>query len=481
MRRSLLFCLQGLIFILFAQADVAAQQLSQQLFDTYERYQEPTIQDRRFKHEDIVPLIQKVAKHPAISVKKEGKSIEGRDIFLVKMGNGSTSVLLWSQMHGDEPTATMAIMDLFKFFSASDEFDGLRQKILNKLTLYFIPMLNPDGAERFQRRNAVGVDLNRDALRLQNPEARLLKRIRDELNADWGFNLHDQSRYYAAGRGTDATATISFLAPAYNYAKDTNPVRSRAMQLIVRMNEMLQQYMPKRVARYSDAFEPRAFGDNITKWGTSTILIESGGYPGDREKQYIRKMNYLALLTAFESIAGGSYERENIADYRKIPYNSRGLHDLILRQANVPHRGKNYVLDIAFQRQETDVNQARDFYITGEVTDIGDLSTSHAYEEFDASDYTVVPGKLYPVVFETITDAYRNPVEFFLNDGYTAIQLMKLPPLEVHDELPLQLVPMYEQPDFQVQMGANPSFLLQKDGKNQYVLVNGKLYDLGKL
>jgi len=481
MYRSLLFCLQGLILLIFTVNSSAAQSLSQQLFDTYERYKEPTITDRRFKHEDVVPLIQKVGKQPNFSVEKAGESVQGRDIFLVKTGNGPVSVLLWSQMHGDEPTATMAIMDLFNFFSASDEFDGLRQKILNNVTLYFIPMLNPDGAEYFQRRNAVGVDLNRDALRLQNPESRLLKRVRDELDADWGFNLHDQSRYYAAGAGTDATATISFLAPAYNYAKDVNTVRSNAMQLIVRMNEMLQEYLPKQVARYSDAFEPRAFGDNITKWGTRTILIESGGYPDDREKQYIRKMNYLALLTAFEAIADKSYDRENISDYRKIPYNSHGLHDLILREANVPQFGRNFVLDIAFRRLETDVNQARDFYITGEVTDIGDLSTSYAYEEFDASDYTVVPGKLHPVVFETITDAYRTPIKDFLAEGYTAIQLMKTPPPEVHDELPLQLLPMDKDGNFQIRMGANPSFFLQKNGVKEYVVVNGRLYDLSEL
>ena len=44
------------------------------------------------------------------------------------------------------------------------------QRILSSLTLYVVPMLNPDGAERFQRRNAQGIDINRDALSLQTPE-----------------------------------------------------------------------------------------------------------------------------------------------------------------------------------------------------------------------------------------------------------------------------------------------------------------------
>ena len=153
----------------------------------------------------------------------------------------------------------------------------MRESLLRELQIVFIPMLNPDGAERFQRRNALGVDLNRDALRLQSPEAQLLKAKRDELSADWGFNLHDQSRYYAAGNHP-RTAAISVLAPAYNYEKEVNAVRERSMRMIGQMNAVLQAYIPGQVARYNDDFEPRAFGDNIQKWGTSTILIESVSY-----------------------------------------------------------------------------------------------------------------------------------------------------------------------------------------------------------
>ena len=66
-------------------------------------------------------------------------------------------------MHGDEPTATQAIFDIFNFLQ-SEDFQDEKDAMLSNLTVHFLPMLNPDGAERFQRRNLLGIDINRDAI-----------------------------------------------------------------------------------------------------------------------------------------------------------------------------------------------------------------------------------------------------------------------------------------------------------------------------
>ena len=155
---------------------LVGQSVSSQLFQTYEKYKEPTIKNRRFKHKDIIPLIQKLS--PPFEIEKAGKSMEGRAIFLVKIGKGKTKVLLWSQMHGDESTATMALMDIFNFFSQSGEMEDWKKNILNSLTLYFIPMLNPDGADRFRRRTALNIDLNRTHFGYRQLKVRYLKHKR---------------------------------------------------------------------------------------------------------------------------------------------------------------------------------------------------------------------------------------------------------------------------------------------------------------
>src|SRR5690606_16376367 len=154
----------------------------------------------------------------------------------------------------------MALFDIFNFLN-SERFAVENKDLLSRLNLHFLPMLNPDGAEVFQRRNALGIDVNRDALRLQSPEAKTLKRIRDSLDADFGFNLHDQSKYYNA-ETTGTPATSSLLAPDYKYEKEVDEVRGNAMALMVSMSRGLQQFTPGQLAKYNDDFEPGALGDN---------------------------------------------------------------------------------------------------------------------------------------------------------------------------------------------------------------------------
>ena len=394
------------VAILFMSETIFGQNLAQRLNDSYELYKEKSLTFRRFKHKDLLPLVEKQKANAVFQVSEAGKSFEGRAIPLVKYGKGAPPVLLWSQMHGDEATATLALLDIFNFLAATgDSFDDFRKQLAANSTLYFVPMLNPDGAERWQRRTAQGIDMNRDALRLQTPESQILKGLQQSLKPSFGFNLHDQSPRYSAGN-TPNVATISFLATAYDYARSMNTVRLRSMQLIAGMNRELQKLIPNQVARYSDEHEPRAFGDNIQKWGTSLVLIESGGYKNDPEKQYIRKMNFIAILTGLEAIANGAYSREVRADYDKIPQNEKYHFDLLIRNARVNQNGKIITADVGINRNEINNADATSFTYKSTVEDFGDLSVFYGVEELNAQG-------------AAITDENGQPFTPHLNDVAT--------------------------------------------------------------
>lgn len=445
-------------------------QLNTQLYNAYDHYQEKSLTTRRFKHDDVMAVLDKLGKD--FKVKQVGTSVEGRAIKLVTYGNGPINVLMWSQMHGDETTATRAIMDVFHWLEADDQFNAVRKKIKKAITWHFIPMLNPDGASQFTRRNHFGIDINRDALHLQTPEGRTLKHVRDSLQADWGFNLHDQ------GRGTAVEnkipATISLLAPAFDESKNINEKRGDAMQLTKLMFDQITQYIPGQMAIYDDTFEPRAFGDNIQKWGTRTILIESGGYKDDYEKQEIRKLNFVLLITAANAIAGKDYEKISVADYNKIPLNGDGrIRELILK--NVQYEG--LLRDVAFDRREVDSEDYRNYYARGYVADLGDLSTSEAFFTMDAKDYEVLPGKIYESQLPDVDALNALDLEQLLKEGYTDYVVLNgddpftmKKSIYVHKEMPIT--------NEIIRMGGNPSLLFKQNGKIVYAVINGHLIKL---
>jgi len=128
------------------------KELYKELYNSYEEFKEKSIEKRRFTQAEIQPLIERFQEKKNFEVKKVGESIEGRPLQLISIGEGEVDVFLWSQMHGDESTATMAIFDILNFLD-SEAFSEEKEEMLKKVKLHFLPMLNPDGAARFQRRN----------------------------------------------------------------------------------------------------------------------------------------------------------------------------------------------------------------------------------------------------------------------------------------------------------------------------------------
>jgi predicted deacylase len=293
-----------------------------------ERFRVDAIATRRFTHRDLWRAVAPSLASTALRTSEIGRSVQGRELRSVTFGEGRTTVLLWSQMHGNESTATMAMADILRFL-ADAESDPLRERLRRELTITFVPMLNPDGAERFQRGNAAGVDVNRDARQLATPEARALATLHERLRPRFGFNLHDQSARVRAGRTGPQTA-IALLAPPYSPDRRYNDVRSRARLVASTIAAVLASELPGRVARYDDTFNARAFGDLLQQRGTSTVLIETGALRDDPEKQHLRALNVAAILHALDAIATGGYAAASPALYDALPLNTSVAVDLLI-------------------------------------------------------------------------------------------------------------------------------------------------------
>lgn len=142
-----------------------------------------------------------------------GRTSEGRDLPLLVVGDvadaspeavlatGKTRVYLQGNIHGGEVPGKEALLMLLRGWVEGEYPDWTESMVL-----LVAPIYNADGNERVeltnrprqhgpvggmgQRPNAQGLDLNRDHMKLDSPEARSLVRLLNDYDPHVGIDLH---------------------------------------------------------------------------------------------------------------------------------------------------------------------------------------------------------------------------------------------------------------------------------------------------
>ena len=381
---ALTFCL--LLLLMNTPAQTAAE-----FAETWENEHVSNKLPSNVRHKDLQKYLEGL-RTLGLKADPVGKSVANREIYQVEWGTGSIKIFLWSQMHGDEPTATSALIDVFTVLQKNRDKSWVKE-IEKAVTIRAVPMLNPDGAELYVRRNLQGIDINRDARNLQTPEAVLLKKLRDEWSPDIGFNLHNQNGLSTAGP-TNKQAAISFLVVYGDAAKTSTEGQERNKRLTAAMVQALNKYIPQNIGRYDDEFTATAFGDNFSAWGTPVILIETGALYG-KDEMFLVKMNFIALMTALRVLADGSEKSVSPVAYEQLPANSSGrLMSIVFRGANIVDRsgGVQAPADIGLNLER----RRAEMPAPSTIRRIGDLSSYSGLVEYDASNFYVT-GRTQPV------------------------------------------------------------------------------------
>ncbi|NMH26178.1 M14 family metallopeptidase [Flavobacterium solisilvae] len=309
-----------------------------------------------------------------------GKSVLGKPIYKLEFGTGKTKIFMWSQMHGNESTTTKALFDFINFLHSNTTESNT---ILNNFTFCLLPMLNPDGAELYTRENANKVDLNRDAQNLSQPESVLLREVFNDFKPDFCYNLHDQRTIFGAGE-TGKPATVSFLAPAYNDEREINEVRSKAIEVIVAMNETLQQFIPNQVGRFDDSFNINCIGDTFQSMNVPTILFEAGHFQGDYDREFSRKFIFIALLSGIKYINENDIVLNKIQKYLHIPQNKVVFYDFVYKNVKINY--DNLEKSINFAAQYKEVLSEGKILFEAYIVQIDDLEKHFGHIEFDAKN-----------------------------------------------------------------------------------------------
>lgn len=314
------------------------------IINHYKAIKEPSLSGRYINSDHISVALEKAASKFEVEIL--GKSTLGEPIHLLKIGSGKIKILMWSQMHGNESTTTKAIFDVVNVLGNTLK-NPLIVRILNTFSIYIIPMLNPDGARAYTRVNANEVDLNRDAKNLEEVESRILRKVFDEFQPDFCFNLHDQRTIFSAGP-TENPATLSFLTPSEDTGRSVTPSREESMKIIGAIYNDLSAILPGRIGRYDDGYNINCTGDAFQSLGVPTILFEAGHTSNDYHREQTREYVFMAIISGLYAIMTGSYKDIKTENYFDIPENEKLFYDIILRNAEV----KGEIVDVAIQFKE---------------------------------------------------------------------------------------------------------------------------------
>jgi len=343
----------------------------------YQHYREPSLSGRYINLDHLRMLLNRHRSQFEITV--VGQSVLNEDIHFITLGSGKTKILMWSQMHGNESTTTKALFDLLNVLSDRDS--KFVRQLLENVTIGILPMLNPDGARAYTRVNANQVDLNRDAQALTQPESKVLRNCFDAFKPNYCFNLHGQRTIFSAG-ATNKSAALSFLSPAQDEPCTITETRRRAMDVVVRMNDVLQRLIPGQIGTYDDAFNINCVGDTFQTLHVPTILFEAGHYANDYQREEVRRLIFISLWTAIVHIALKDIQGVHAAAYGAIPRNEKLFYDIIIRNAKLSEDETFPNCDIGVQYQERlDGDQVR---FIPQIVKISDLSQFYGHKEFDA-------------------------------------------------------------------------------------------------
>ncbi len=232
-------------------------------------------------------------------------------------------IVLLGGIHSGESDGKEALMAL-----ARDLLSDAEPKYLDNAVLVFIPNFNADGNERIgtlhrpgqegpdrgmgTRENAIGLDLNRDFIKLDSPEVRSLVRLLDTWDADVLIDTH--------------TTNGSLHQYDLTYDVPHNPAANQPIVQWMR-NDMLPQITSDLASRGIPTFYYGNFSGDHKRW-------ESFGHEPRYSTEYMGLRGRMGILV--ESYSYASYQRRIDASYlfvdaclKQITGNAKSLQSMI--------------------------------------------------------------------------------------------------------------------------------------------------------
>jgi len=257
---------------------------------------------------ELTHLVTELDQDAYFTVSEAGKTAEDRSLWLIRVAHpqqvSGWKVFLYAQQHGNEPAGKEALIQIAR---AIRENHHLLPK---GMELWLMPMVNPDGAERDQRRNSLGADINRDHMILEQLETQALHRAFQSIQPQLAIDCHEFAR---DSRDYREQGWLEWTEIMMDYA--SNPL----------LNQDLVAQGADLVKRMSKSMHKK--GINFQRYFV-------GGVPPDGEQRYSAPdmdgaLNACAIYGGLSFIIEGGVYRNNNEDNHDLPLRVKNYTELL--------------------------------------------------------------------------------------------------------------------------------------------------------
>lgn len=272
-------------------------------------------------YDDMVTELKKLEKNSDhIKLETIGKSVNKKDIYLVKLGKYNTenpTILILTQQHGNEGLPTQSTLNFIKRLSRNNKNNMF---LINEVNILIIPRLNVDGAEGIDgipiRFNYNQVDLNRDHFSKTQPETQALHyNVLRKYKIDYMIDFHQRHE-----------EGIAMLYPTNQGVKFE--IREKSKKLGAIVYQSLKNHKWAEISEYhggSNNFIAR--NEVACEYDIATLLLEVEGiidyydnnfvFNEKKNKKIIKECEYI-MLNVVDSIATNEIERANTSIWNKL-------------------------------------------------------------------------------------------------------------------------------------------------------------------
>ncbi|WP_336923040.1 M14 family zinc carboxypeptidase [Aquipuribacter sp. SD81] len=330
-------------------------------------------------HEEVGDRLDRIERTSkgVVDVDVAGYTNQGREIWTARVGTGDTVVLVESQIHGNEPHGTVALLNLLATLGNGSQRSA---EIREAVTVVAIPQLNGDGAALDQRQSDItwdevvetypqlagapvawnysnragGFDLNRDFNPdldyvpspadlpgtsagtgwYLTPEARTVRDVYAGLEDEFGtvdvfVDLHNQGPCYS-GEDMDVQSTLSisgrFIADPTEFGDWPEFDYDASRQVNVAVYDALQErgqsgFAPVTLYPQDTNLPGTALGSFALR-GSATVLFETTGQTqstGQKELGMLVKQVEVGLTGILDAITDGTLDDIDPERYEDIP------------------------------------------------------------------------------------------------------------------------------------------------------------------